>query len=94
MSAFSVQNPHDGKTFENDTQFEWGVEVSVVTTFMLRLFVPHEFDMALFQVLRGILIFFARCQYVALFLSRREIYMTFIFHDRFINHCLFDNKML
>ena len=45
MSAFSVENPHDGKTFENDTRFEWGVEVGVVTTFMLRLFVPHEFDM-------------------------------------------------
>ena len=47
MSAFSVENPHDGKTFENDTRFEWGVEVGVVTTFMLRLFVPHEFDMKL-----------------------------------------------
>ena len=45
MSAFSVENPHDGKTFENFTRFEWGVEVGVVTTFMLRLFVPHEFDM-------------------------------------------------
>ena len=45
MSAFSVENPHDGKTFENYTRFEWGVEVGVVTTFMLRLFVPHEFDM-------------------------------------------------
>ena len=45
MSAFSVENPHDDKTFENDTRFEWGVEVGVVTTFMLRLFVPHEFDM-------------------------------------------------
>ena len=44
MSAFSVENPHDGKTFENYTRFEWGVEVGVVTTFMLRLFVPHEFD--------------------------------------------------
>ena len=42
---FSVENPHDGKTFENYTRFEWGVEVGVVTTFMLRLFVPHEFDM-------------------------------------------------
>ena len=47
MSAFSVENPHDGKTFENYTRFEWGVEVGVVTTFMLRLFVPHEFDMQL-----------------------------------------------
>ena len=45
MSAFSVENSHDGKTFENYTRFEWGVEVGVVTTFMLRLFVPHEFDM-------------------------------------------------
>ena len=45
MSAFSVENPHDGKTFENYTRFEWGVEVGVATTFMLRLFVPHEFDM-------------------------------------------------
>ena len=45
MNAFSVENPHDGKTFENYTRFEWGVEVGVVTTFMLRLFVPHEFDM-------------------------------------------------
>ena len=45
MSAFSVENPHDGKTFENYTRFEWGVEVGVVTTFMLTLFVPHEFDM-------------------------------------------------
>ena len=45
MSAFSVENPKDGKTFENDTRFEWGVEVGAVTTFMLRLFVPHEFDM-------------------------------------------------
>ena len=45
MSAFSVENPHDGKTFENYTRFEWDVEVGVVTTFMLRLFVPHEFDM-------------------------------------------------
>ena len=47
MSAFSVENPHDGKTFENFTRFEWGVEVGVVTTFMLRLFVPHEFHMRL-----------------------------------------------
>ena len=45
MSAFSVENPHDGKTFENYTRFEWGVEVGVATTFMLRLFLPHEFDM-------------------------------------------------
>ena len=45
LSAFFVENPHDGKTFENYTRFEWGVEVGVVTTFMLRLFVPHEFDM-------------------------------------------------
>ena len=52
MSAFSVENPHDGKTFENYTRFEWGVEVGVVTTFMLRLFVPHEFDM--FKILGGI----------------------------------------
>ena len=37
------------------------------------------------------LLFFASCQYVALFLSRREIDMAFIFHDRFINHCLFEN---
>ena len=47
MGAFSVENPHDGRTFENYTRFEWGVEVGVVTTFMLRLFVPHEFDMSL-----------------------------------------------
>ena len=45
MSAFSVENPHNGKTFENYSRFEWGVEVGVVTTFMLRLFVLHEFDM-------------------------------------------------
>ena len=45
MSPFSVENSHDGKTFENYTRFEWGVEVGVVTTFMLRLFVPYEFDM-------------------------------------------------
>ena len=45
MSAFSVENPHDGKMFENYTRFEWGVEVGVVTVFMLRLFVPREFDM-------------------------------------------------
>ena len=48
MSAFSVENPHDGKTFENYTRFEWGVEVGVVTIFMLRLFVPHGFDMLRF----------------------------------------------
>ena len=42
---FSVENPHDGKTFENYSRFEWAVEVGAVTTFMLRLFVPHEFDM-------------------------------------------------
>ena len=45
MSAFSVENPHDGKMFENYTRFEWGVEVGVVTIFVVRLFVPHEFDM-------------------------------------------------
>ena len=45
MSAFSVENPHNGKTFENYTRFEWGVEAGVVTTFILRLFEPHEFDM-------------------------------------------------
>ena len=45
MSPFFVENPHDGKTFENYTRFEWGVEVGVVTTFMLRLFLPHEFGM-------------------------------------------------
>ena len=33
--------------FENYTRFEWGVEVGVVTIFMLRLFVPREFDMDL-----------------------------------------------
>ena len=33
--------------FENYTRFEWGVEVGVVTIFMLRLFVPREFDMYL-----------------------------------------------
>ena len=49
MSAFSVENPHDGKMFENYTRFEWGVEVGVVTIFMLRLFVPHEFDMFNFR---------------------------------------------
>ena len=40
MGAFSVENLHNGKTFENYTRFEWGVEVGVVTTFILRLFVP------------------------------------------------------
>ena len=45
LSAFSVENPHDGKTFENYTRFEWDVEEGGVTIFMLRLFVPHEFDM-------------------------------------------------
>ena len=45
MSAFSVENLHDGKMFENYTRFEWGVEVGVVTIFMSRLFVPREFDM-------------------------------------------------
>ena len=49
MSAFSVENPHDGKMFENYTRFEWGVEEGVVTIFMLRLFVPHEFDMSHFN---------------------------------------------
>ena len=34
-----------GKIFENYTRFEWGVEMGVVTIFMLRLFIPHEFDM-------------------------------------------------
>ena len=45
MSAFSVENPHDGKMFENYTRFEWGVKVGVVTIFILRLFVAREFDM-------------------------------------------------
>ena len=45
MSAFSVENSHDGKIFENYTRFEWGVELGVVAIFMLRLFVHHEFDM-------------------------------------------------
>lgn len=45
MCAFSVENPHDGKTFKNYTQFEWSVEVGVVTIIMLRLSVPYEFDM-------------------------------------------------
>ena len=48
MSAFSVENSHDGKIFENYTRFEWGVELGVVAIFMLRLFVPHEFDMQTF----------------------------------------------
>ena len=30
-----------------------GVEVGVVTTFMLRLFVPHEFDMMSHKETRG-----------------------------------------
>ena len=47
MSAFSVENSHDGKIFENYTRFEWGVELGLVAIFMLRLFVPHEFDMML-----------------------------------------------
>ena len=47
MSAFSVENSHDGKIFENYTRFEWGVELGVVAIFMLRLLVPHEFDMNL-----------------------------------------------
>ena len=51
MSAFSVDNPHDGKTFENYNRFEWGVEVGVVTAFILRLFVPHEFDMDSFDAI-------------------------------------------
>ena len=41
--------------------------------------------------IEGFLLFFASCQYDAIFLSRREIDMAFIFHDRFMNHCLFDN---
>ena len=49
MSAFSVENSHDGKIFENYTRFEWGVELGVVAIFMLRLFVPHEFDMIHFR---------------------------------------------
>ena len=52
MSSFSVENPHHGGTFENYTRFEWGVEVGVATTFMLRLFVPHEFDMKRSQEIR------------------------------------------
>ena len=47
MSAYSVENPHDGKMFENYTRYEWGVEVGVVTIFVLRLFIPQEFDMSL-----------------------------------------------
>ena len=49
-----------GKTFENYTRFEWGVEVGVVTTFILRLFVPHEFDMDVYfqqDVHQNLLIF-------------------------------------
>ena len=42
---FSVENLHDGKIFENYARFAWGVEMGVVTIFMLRLFIPHEFDM-------------------------------------------------
>ena len=38
--------------FENYTRFEWGVEVGVVTIFVLRLFVPHEFDMLQMETLR------------------------------------------
>ena len=53
MSAFSVENPHDGKMFENYTRFEWGVEVGVVTIFVLRLFVPHEFDMCISTALEN-----------------------------------------
>ena len=45
MSAFPVENPHDGKMFENYIRFKWGVEVGVVAIFVLRLFVPREFDM-------------------------------------------------
>ena len=52
MSAFSVENLHNGKTFENYTRFEWSVEVGVVTTFILRLFLPHEFDMVKISVLK------------------------------------------
>ena len=47
MSAFSVENPQDGKAFKNYTRFEWSVEVGVITTLVLRLFVPHEFDMGI-----------------------------------------------
>ena len=53
MSAFSVENPHDGKIFENYTRFQWGVGVGVVTIFMLGLLVPHEFDMELKLVLNS-----------------------------------------
>ena len=56
MSPFSVENPHDGKTFENYTRFEWGVEVGVVTTFVLRLFVPHEFDMSHYGVFQSLIL--------------------------------------
>ena len=55
MSAFSVENSHDGKIFENYTRFEWGVELGVVAIFMLRLFVPHEFDMDSFNLPKHIL---------------------------------------
>ena len=51
MSAFSVENSHDGKIFENYTRFEWGVELGVVAIFMLRLFVPHEFDMIMDRII-------------------------------------------
>ena len=61
MNAFSVENPHDGKTFENYTRFEWGVEVGVVTIFMLRLFVPHEFDMIIYRLTFGRLTSFYAC---------------------------------
>ena len=54
MSAFSVENSHDGKIFENYTRFEWGVELGVVAIFMLRLFVPHEFDVINFMHLERI----------------------------------------
>ena len=61
MSPFSVENPHDGKTFENYTRFEWGVEVGVVTTFMLRLFVPNEFDMV-----SGIVLYLNKAMFIRL----------------------------
>ena len=54
MSAFSVENPHDGKMFENYTRFEWGVKVGVVTIFLLRLFVAREFDMYQLEVVNMI----------------------------------------
>ena len=67
MSAFSVENPHDGKMFENYTRFEWGVEVGVVTIFVLRLIVPREFDMlssneSLFKYLTTIILAFTLAQ--------------------------------